>query len=183
LYFEKEDKGMTKSNAAVSKALARASSEPTADLTREDVAEISKELRHLLADVFTLYVKTKNFHWNMSGVHFRDYHVLLDEHAEQIFAMSDDVAERARKIGGSTLRSIGDIARHQRLKDNDKESLTPNDMLVELRTDNRELTRFLRVTHEICEEHNDVATASLIENWIDETERRCWFLSEIASGQ
>jgi starvation-inducible DNA-binding protein len=183
LYFEKEDKGMTKSNAAVSKALARASSEPTADLTREDVAEISKELRHLLADVFTLYVKTKNFHWNMSGVHFRDYHVLLDEHAEQIFAMSDDVAERARKIGGSTLRSIGDIARHQRLKDNDKESLTPNDMLVELRTDNRDLTRFLRVTHEICEEHNDVATASLIENWIDETERRCWFLSEIASGQ
>jgi starvation-inducible DNA-binding protein len=183
LYFDKEDKGMTKSNAAVSKALARASSEPTADLTREDVAEISKELRHLLADVFTLYVKTKNFHWNMSGVHFRDYHLLLDEHAEQIFAMSDDVAERARKIGGSTLRSIGDIARHQRLKDNDKESLTPNDMLVELRTDNRELTRFLRVTHEICEEHNDVATASLIENWIDETERRCWFLSEIASGQ
>jgi starvation-inducible DNA-binding protein len=174
---------MTKSNAAVSKALARASYEPTADLTREGVADISKELRHLLADVFALYVKTKNFHWNMSGVHFRDYHLLLDEHAEQIFAMSDDVAERARKIGGNTLRSIGDIARHQRLGDNDKESLSPNDMLIELRTDNRELTRFLRLTHEICEKHNDVATASLIENWIDQTERRCWFLSEIASGQ
>ena len=174
---------MTKASATVSKVLARTSSEPTADLTREGVAEISKELRHLLADVFALYVKTKNFHWNMSGVHFRDYHLLLDELAEQIFDMADDVAERARKIGGNTLRSIGDIARHQRLKDNDRESLSPKDMLTELRTDNRELTRFLRLTHEICEEHNDVATASLIENWIDQTERRCWFLSEIASGQ
>lgn len=174
---------MTKTSAAVSKVLAGASSEPTADLTREGVAEISRELRHLLADVFALYVKTKNFHWNMSGVHFRDYHLLLDEHAEQIFDMADDVAERARKIGGNTLRSIGDIARHQRLKDNDRESLSPKDMLTELRTDNRELTRFLRLTHDICEEHNDVATASLIENWIDQTERRCWFLSEIASGQ
>jgi len=174
---------MTKNEAAVSKALARGGSEPTADLTREGVAEISKELRHLLADVFALYVKTKNFHWHMSGVHFRDYHLLLDEHAEQIFAMSDDVAERARKIGGNTLRSIGDIAKHQRLKDNDRESLSPGDMLIELRTDNRELTRFLRLAHEICEKHNDVATASLIENWIDQTERRSWFLSEIVSGQ
>jgi starvation-inducible DNA-binding protein len=173
---------MTKSNAAVSKALARASSEPTADLTREGVTEISEELRHLLADVFALYVKTKNFHWHMSGVHFRDYHLLLDEHAEQIFAMSDDVAERARKIGGNTLRSIGDIAKHQRLKDEDRESLSPEEMLVDLRTDNRELTRFLRLAHEVCEKHNDVATASLIENWIDETERRSWFLSEIVSG-
>ena len=174
---------MTKNNTAVSKISVGAKSEPTADLSREGVAEISKELRHLLADVFALYVKTKNFHWHMSGVHFRDYHLLLDEHAEQIFAMSDEVAERARKIGGNALRSIGDIARHQRLKDNDRESLSPKDMLIELRTDNRELTRFLRLTHEICEEHNDVATASLIENWIDQTERRCWFLSEIASGQ
>jgi starvation-inducible DNA-binding protein len=173
---------MTKSNAAVSKALARASSEPTADLTREGVTEISEELRHLLADVFALYVKTKNFHWHMSGVHFRDYHLLLDEHAEQIFAMSDDVAERARKVGGNTLRSIGDIAKHQRLKDDDRESLSPEEMLVDLRTDNRELTRFLRLAHEVCEKHNDVATASLIENWIDETERRSWFLSEIVSG-
>jgi starvation-inducible DNA-binding protein len=170
---------MTKNNAAVS----RAKSEPTADLSREGVAEISKELRHLLADVFALYVKTKNFHWHMSGVHFRDYHLLLDEHAEQIFAMSDDVAERARKIGGNTLRSIGDISRHQRLKDDDRESLSPRDMLIDLRTDNRELTRFLRLAHEICDGHNDVATASLIENWIDETERRCWFLSEVVSGQ
>jgi starvation-inducible DNA-binding protein len=174
---------MTKSDAAVSKALARARSEPTADLTREGVAEISKELRHLLADVFALYVKTKNFHWHMRGVHFRDYHLLLDEHAEQIFAMSDDVAERARKIGGNTLRSIGDIAKHQRLKDDDRESLSPEEMLIDLRTDNRELTRFLRLAHEICEKHSDVATASLIENWIDQTERRSWFLSEIVSGQ
>ena len=170
---------MTKASAAVSKVLARASSEPTADLTREGVAEISKELRHLLADVFALYVKTKNFHWNMSGVHFRDYHLLLDEHAEQIFDMADDVAERARKIGGNTLRSIGDIAKHQRLKDDDRDSLSPEEMLVDLRTDNRELTRFLRLAHEICEKHSDVATASLIENWIDQTERRSWFLSEI----
>src|SRR5260370_27361763 len=118
---------MTKSNAAVSKALSRAKSEPTADLSREGVAEISKELRHLLADVFALYVKTKNFHWHMSGVHFRDYHLLLDEHAEQIFAMSDDVAERARKIGGNPRRSIGAIARHQRLEDNDTESLSPDE--------------------------------------------------------
>jgi len=173
---------MTKSNAAVSKALARASSEPTADLTREGVTEISEELRHLLADVFALYVKTKNFHWHMSGVHFRDYHLLLDEHAEQIFAMSDDVAERARKIGGNTLRSIGDIAKYQRLKDEDRESLSPEEMLVDLRTDNRELTRFLRLAHEVCEKHSDVATASLIENWIDQTERRSWFLSEIVRG-
>jgi starvation-inducible DNA-binding protein len=174
---------MTKNSAAVSKALARGRSELTADLTREGVAEISRELGHLLADVFALYVKTKNFHWNMSGVHFRDYHLLLDEQAEQIFAMADDVAERARKIGGNTLRSIGDIARHQRLKDNDRDSLSPKEMLTELRTDNRELTRFLRLTHEVCEEHNDVATASVIENWIDETERRCWFLSEVVSEQ
>jgi starvation-inducible DNA-binding protein len=174
---------MTKNDAAGSGVSVRAGSEPTADLGREGVAEISKELRHLLADVFALYVKTKNFHWHMSGVHFRDYHLLLDEHSEQIFAMADDVAERARKIGGSTLRSIGDIARHQRLEDNDRESLSPKDMLAELRTDNRELTRFLRVAHEICEEHDDVATASLIENWIDQTERRSWFLSEIVGGQ
>src|SRR5216684_273921 len=158
----------------------KGSSETTSDLSRGGVAEISDALRPLLADVFALYVKAKNFHWHMSGRHFRDYHLLLDEHAEQIFAMTDDIAERSRKIGGLTIRSIGDIARHQRLKDNDKESLSPKDMLVELRTDNRELTRFLRLAHEVCEKHNDVATASLIENWIDETERRTWFLSEIA---
>jgi starvation-inducible DNA-binding protein len=118
----------------------------------------------------------------MSGVHFRDYHLLLDEQAEQVFAMTDDIAERARKIGQTTLRSIGDIARHQRLKDNDNESLSPKEMLADLCVNNRELTRFLRLTHEVCEENNDVATASLIENWIDETERRTWFLSEIVSA-
>src|SRR5438105_10654901 len=149
------------------------------DLNHNAVVEISKELRPLLADVFALYLKTKNFHWHMSGRHFRDYHLLLDEHAEQIFAMTDEIAERARKIGGTTLHSISDITRHQRLKDNNDEVFSPKDMLAELCTDNQQLTRSLRSTHEVCEQHNDVATASLIENWIDETERRTWFLSEI----
>jgi len=126
-----------------------------------------------------LYLKTKNFHWHMSGRHFRDYHLLLDEHSERIFAMTDEIAERARKIGGTTLHSISDITRHQRLKDNNDEVVSPKDMLAELCTDNQQLTRSLRSTHEVCEQHNDVATASLIENWIDETERRTWFLSEI----
>ncbi len=153
--------------------------EPAAELGREAVLEISNALRPLLADVFALYLKTKNFHWHMSGRHFRDYHLLLDEHADQIFAMTDDIAERARKIGGTTLRSIGDIARHQRLKDDDEESLMPDAMLSELHTDNRELTRFLRATHELCEKYNDVATTSMIEAWIDQAERRTWFLGEI----
>ncbi|HEX2715970.1 MAG TPA: DNA starvation/stationary phase protection protein, partial [Candidatus Acidoferrales bacterium] len=157
-------------------------SEPSADLGRAATDEISAELRKLLADVFALYLKTKGFHWHISGQNFRNYHLLLDEQAEQIFAMTDDVAERARKIGGDTLRSIGDITKHQRLTDNDKTALSPKDMLTELRTGNRELTRFLRLAHELCEKHNDVATASLIENWIDETEGRAWFLSEIVSG-
>jgi starvation-inducible DNA-binding protein len=122
----------------------------------------------LLADVFVLYLKTKNFHWHMSGRHFRDYHLLLDEHSEQIFAMTDDIAERARKIGGLTLRSISDISRHQSLKDNNAEFVRPKDMLAELCTDNPGLTRSLRSIHEVCERYNDVATASLIENWIDE---------------
>ena len=151
------------------------------DLSGDAVVEISGALRKLLADVFTLYMKTKNFHWHMSGKHFRDYHLLLDEHATQIFAMTDDIAERARKIGGKTLRSISDISRHQSLKDNNEEFVTPENMLVELRGDNQQLTRELRSTHELCEHHDDVATASLIENWIDETERRAWFLSEIVA--
>jgi starvation-inducible DNA-binding protein len=155
-------------------------SEPRSDLGREATQEISSALRPLLADVFALYVKTKNFHWHMSGRHFRDYHLLLDEHGEQIFAMTDDIAERARKLGGTTLRSISDISRHQTLKDNDAEFVTPKEMLAELHSDNVHLTRSLRATHEVCDRHNDVATASLIENWIDETERRSWFLSEIA---
>jgi len=150
------------------------------ELSRSAVGEISSALRHLLADVFALYLKTKNFHWHMSGRHFRDYHLLLDEHAEQIFAMTDDIAERARKIGGATLRSISDISRHQRLNDNNDEFVTPTDMLSELSADSQELTRSLRSTHKVCERHNDVATTSLIEIWIDQTERRTWFLSEIA---
>jgi starvation-inducible DNA-binding protein len=173
----KDNKAMGKSSASQSAKRAGSTFEPATDLSHDAVREISSELRKLLADVFALYVKTKNFHWHMSGRQFRDYHLLLDEHADQIFAMADDIAERARKIGGTTLRSISDISRHQRLKDNDKESLSPKEKLAELRSDNRELTRSLRLTHEVCVKHNDVATASLIENWIDETERRTWFLS------
>ena len=151
---------------------------PPNDLSRKSVAEISDALRQLLADVFALYVKTKNFHWHMSGPHFRDYHLLLDEQADQIFAMTDAIAERARKVGGTTLRSIRDISRHQRLQDSHAELVGPKDMLSELMLDNQHLTRYLRATHEVCGSHNDVATASLIETWIDETERRTWFLSE-----
>jgi starvation-inducible DNA-binding protein len=148
------------------------------DLSSDGVAEVSVVLRHLLADVFALYLKTKNFHWHMSGPHFRDYHLLLDEQAEQLFAITDDIAERARKIGGLTLRSIGDIARHQRLADNDRTSVTPHAMLTELAEDNAKLTQFLRGAHESCDRHNDFATTSLIENWIDQAERRTWFLWE-----
>src|ERR1700739_565182 len=140
------------------------------------VKDIAGALNALLADVFALYLKTKNFHWHMSGPHFRDYHLLLDEQGEQIFAMTDDTAEPARKIGGTTLRSITDISEHQRLPDNNAEFVDPKEMLSELVEDNQQLVKFLRATHEICDQRNDVATASLIENWIDETERRTWFL-------
>jgi starvation-inducible DNA-binding protein len=150
------------------------------DLSGNAVEEISSNLRRLLADVFALYVKkTKNFHWHISGRHFRDYHLLLDEQATQIFAITDTIAERARKIGGTTIRSISDIARNQRLKDNNKEGVSPQEMISELCEDNQQLTRSLRATHEVCDRHNDVATASLIEVWIDESERRTWFLAEI----
>ena len=132
----------------------------------------------ILADVFALYLKTKNFHWHMSGPHFRDYHLLLDEQADQIFAMTDPIAERVRKIGGTTLRSIGNIARLQRVEDNDADYVEPEDMLAELREDSKTLAARLREAHGVCDEHNDVATASLIEVWIDETERRTWFLFE-----
>jgi starvation-inducible DNA-binding protein len=152
------------------------------DLSREGVSEICEGLRALLADVFALYVKTKNFHWHMSGPHFRDYHLLLDEHSDQIFAMTDDIAERARKIGGTTLHSISDIAKHQRLKDNNAEFVTPQDMLSELCADNRQLVESLREVHEVCDKYNDVATASLIEVWIDQTERRTWFLFETTTN-
>lgn len=158
------------------------STDSQTDLSRAGVVEICGTLRLLLADIFVLYVKTKNFHWHLTGSHFRDYHLLLDEHAEQIFAMTDAIAERARKTGGSSLRSISDIARHQRLKDNNDEGIAPKEMLQELRADNLQLVRFLRATHEVCDRHDDVATAGLIEGWIDQTERRTWFLSEIVSG-
>ncbi|MCW1754258.1 Dps family protein [Rhizobium acaciae] len=152
-------------------------------LSTNAITDISAALTALLADVFALYLKTKNFHWHMSGPHFRDYHLLLDEQAEQIFAMTDDIAERARKIGGTTLRSIGQIARQQRLLDNDADFVTPEDMLSELREDNVQLVSLLREVHGLCDEHNDVASASLIENWIDEAERRTWFLFETTRGQ
>ena len=170
---------MAKNDAIQLEGRKRDGSQTITDLSGDAVEEISSNLRRLLADVFALYVKTKNFHWHMSGRHFRDYHLLLDEHATQILAMTDDIAERARKIGGTTIRSISDVARNQRLKDNNKEGVSPKDMIGELREDNQHLTRSLRSTHEVCEQHNDVATASLIETWIDETERRTWFLSEI----
>jgi starvation-inducible DNA-binding protein len=148
------------------------------DRTSKATRDISGALTILLADMFALYVKTKNFHWHMSGPHFRDYHLLLDEQGEQIFATTDAIAERARKIGGTTLRSIGQIARLQRVLDNDAEFVAPMDMLAELRDDNKQLAAHLRETHTVCDEHGDVATASLIETWIDEAERRNWFLFE-----
>ena len=148
------------------------------DLSADATRDISGALNALLADMFALYLKTKNFHWHMSGPHFRDYHLLMDEQAEQIFATTDSIAERVRKIGGSTLRSIGHIARLQRVLDNDAEYVTPLDMLAELRDDNKQLAARLREAHGLCGEHGDVASASLIETWIDEAERRAWFLFE-----
>jgi starvation-inducible DNA-binding protein len=146
--------------------------------------DVAAGLNLLLADVFALYVKTKNFHWHVSGPHFRDYHLLLDEQATQIFAITDAIAERVRKIGGITLRSIGQISRMQRLLDNDADYVTPLDMLAELRDDGMQLAARMRQTHAVCEEHGDVATASLLEVWIDEAERRTWFLFEASrSGE
>jgi starvation-inducible DNA-binding protein len=148
------------------------------DLGDNAIKDLSTSLTTLLANTFALYVKTKNFHWHMSGSHFRDYHLLLDEQSDQIFATTDAIAERVRKIGGTTLRSIGHIGRLQRLPDNDAEFVSPSVMLAELRDDNRQLTAYMRATHALCDEHNDVATASLLEVWIDEAERRAWFLFE-----
>jgi len=148
------------------------------NLGPDAVKDVSAALNLLLADVFALYVKTKNFHWHASGPHFRDYHLLLDEHADQIFAMGDPIAERVRKLGGTTVRSIGQISRMQRVLDNDADYVTPSDMLAELRDDNLQLTARLREAHNVCDEHHDVATASLLEVWIDEAERRTWFLYE-----
>ncbi|MGJ4856718.1 Dps family protein [Labrys sp. La1] len=160
------------------KALKTADLGVPTDLGSNATKDLSGALTTLLANVFTLYLKTKNFHWHVSGPHFRDYHLLLDEQAEQIFAMTDEIAERVRKIGDTTLRSAGHIGRLQRLSDNDADFVTPGDMLAELLDDNKRLIGFLRETHDLCDEHRDVATASLIENCISETERRTWFLFE-----
>jgi starvation-inducible DNA-binding protein len=148
------------------------------DLTPSATKDIAGAMNAILADVFALYLKTKNFHWHMSGPHFRDYHLLLDEQGDQLFAMTDPIAERIRKIGGPTLKSIGHISRTQRVVDNDADYVEPLDMLAELAEDNKTLTARLREAHNVCDEHRDIATASLIEVWIDETERRAWFLFE-----
>jgi len=148
------------------------------DLGPAAVRDLSAALRALLADTFALYLKTKNFHWHVSGPHFRDFHLLLDEQGDQLFAMTDTIAERARKIGGAAIRSVGHISRLQRVLDNDADYVTADDMLAELRDDNKRFAGWLRETHVLCESHSDVATASLVENWIDETERRIWFLFE-----
>ena len=148
------------------------------DLGSNATKDISGGLNILAADVLALWMKTKNFHWHVSGPHFRDYHLLLDDQSDQIYAMVDPIAERGRKLGGNALRSIGEVKKLQRVLDNDADYVTPQDMLAELRDDNKQLTRNMRVLHEVCDEHNDVATASLLENWIDEAEQRAWFLFE-----
>jgi starvation-inducible DNA-binding protein len=152
--------------------------ETPSDLEAKGVRDVAGAMNAVLADVLALYLKTKNFHWHMSGPHFRDYHLLLDEQADQLFAMTDPIAERVRKLGALTIRSIGQIARMQRISDNDADYVEPSDMLAELREDNQVLAARLREAHDLCDEHRDVATASLIEVWIDETERRTWFLFE-----
>lgn len=166
--MSKTDETRTQRNALVT---------PT-DLSSSATRDISAAMNAILADVFALYFKTKNFHWHLSGPHFRDYHLLFDEQGEQLFAMTDMIAERVRKVGGSTLRSIGHIGRLQRVLDNDAEYVEPSDMLAELREDNKALATRLREAHNVCDEHRDIATASLIEVWIDEAERRTWFLFE-----
>jgi starvation-inducible DNA-binding protein len=171
------DEKATDKRAALKRRQSAPLSTPT-DLKAPATRDIAAGMNAILADVFALYLKTKNFHWHMSGPHFRDYHLLLDEHADQLYAMTDPIAERIRKLGGSTMRSIGHIARTQRVKDNDAQYVEPSDMLAELREDNQELAARLREVHNVCDEHRDIATASLIEVWIDETERRTWFLFE-----
>jgi starvation-inducible DNA-binding protein len=168
---------MTKHQTAKEAQVRERLATPT-DLKPDATRDIAPALSALLADVFALYLKTKNFHWHISGRHFRDYHLLLDEHGDQLLAMTDPIAERARKIGGTTIRSIGDIARQQRIRDNDADYVDAQDMLAELREDNQRLVTSLREVHNVCDEHGDVATASLLEVWIDETERRVWFLYE-----
>jgi starvation-inducible DNA-binding protein len=166
-------------SARDTKALRIAPLKTPTDLKPNAIRDVAGALNILLADMLALYLKTKNFHWHVSGPHFRDYHLLLDEQADQIFATTDAIAERVRKIGGTTVRSIGHVSRLQRVLDNDADFVTPMDMLAELRDDNKQLVASLRETHELCDEHHDVASASLIEVWIDEAERRTWFLFEV----
>jgi starvation-inducible DNA-binding protein len=172
---------MSKPNSQKTRELKTRRNAPLAtrtDLTAAATKDIAGAMNAILADVFALYLKTKNFHWHLSGPHFRDYHLLLDEQADQLFAMTDPIAERIRKVGGPTLKSIGQISRLQRVTDNDAEYVEPLDMLAELAEDNKTLAARLREAHDVCDEHRDVPTASLIEVWIDETERRTWFLFE-----
>ena len=170
-------------NVRDAKELKTASLQTPTDLKPEAVRDVSGGLNILLADMFALYVKTKNFHWHVSGPHFRDYHLLLDEQGEQIFATTDDIAERVRKVGGTTVRSIGHVARLQRIPDNDAEYVTPEDMLAELREDEKALVLSMRAAHTVCDEAGDVATASLLETWIDQGQRRSWFLFETTRRQ
>jgi starvation-inducible DNA-binding protein len=165
-------------NARDVKARRAATIDPPTDLGADATKDISGALNALLADMFALYMKTKNFHWHVSGPNFRDYHLLLDDQAAQIYAATDVIAERVRKVGGATIRSIGHVARLQRVLDNDADYVSPLDMLAELRDDNKQLARRMREAHGVCDEHEDVATASLLENWIDEAEQRVWFLFE-----
>jgi starvation-inducible DNA-binding protein len=153
------------------------------DLSEDATRDIGGAMNAILADVFALYLKTKNFHWHVSGPHFHDYHLMMDDQSDQLFAMTDPIAERIRKVGAMTLRSIGHIARIQRIQDNDADYVEPTDMLAELCEDNQALAARLREAHEVCNEHRDIATASLIETWIDETERRTWFLFETSRAQ
>jgi starvation-inducible DNA-binding protein len=172
---------MTAQSATLDSAEKKELLTPT-DLDRKGVVAIAEELRHMLADVFVLYLKTKNFHWHMSGRHFRDYHLLLDEHADQIFAISDDIAERSRKIGETTLHSLSESLKYARLKENNEKFVGPKEMLAELQRDNLHMVKYMRKAHEVCEKHDDVATTSLIEVWIDQAERRAWFLFEASQG-
>jgi starvation-inducible DNA-binding protein len=169
---------MSPVDAKEAKELRKAALGTPTNLSTNATTDLEGALNALLADMFALYLKTKNFHWHVSGPHFRDYHELLDEQSQQILATTDDIAERVRKIGGTTLRSIGHIARLQRVADNNAEFVAPDDMLAELRDDNKDLTQRLREVHDLCDEHGDVATASLLEQWIDEAEKRVWFLFE-----
>jgi starvation-inducible DNA-binding protein len=179
----RNEKSAEKSSESQSEKKAAPPLRTPTDLEAPATQEIALALNGILADVFALYLKTKNFHWHMSGPHFRDYHLMLDEQAAELYAMTDPVAERIRKIGGNTLRSIGHISRSQSIKDNDSEFVAPSDMLGELCDDNKAMVTSLREAHSVCEEHDDIASTSLLENYIDQTEQRTWFLFEASRPQ